>query len=71
MARYDLKVLNELLDSYERSILSRGENKVSIHIQYVFSKKNLPKYYDESSLDYEEIHACVDELERRGCGKAD
>lgn len=66
MVRYEHKILNALLDSYESSLLSRGENKVSIHIQYVFSKKNLPNYFDESSLDYEEIHACVKELEVKG-----
>lgn len=66
MVQYDHKILNALLDSYESSLLSRGENKVSIHIQYVFSKKNLPNYFDESSLDYEEIHACVKELEKKG-----
>ena len=66
MVRYEHKILNALLDSYESSLLSRGENKVSINIQYVFSKKNLPDYFDESSLDYEEIHACVKELEKKG-----
>lgn len=65
MVRYDYKILNALIDSYENSLLSRGENKVSIHIQYAFSKKNLPSYFDVSSLDYEEIHACAKELERK------
>ena len=66
VARYEYKILNALLDSYESSLLSRGENKVSIHIQYVFSKKNLPSYFDESSLDYEDIHTCVKQLEKKG-----
>lgn len=66
MVRYEQKILNALLDSYEASLLSRGENKVAIHIQYVFSKKNIPGYFNESSLDYEEIHACVKELENKG-----
>ena len=65
MARYENKILNALLDSYESSLLSRGENKVSIHITYIFSKRNLPEYFNESTLDYEDIHACVKEMERK------
>lgn len=65
MARYENKILNALLDSYESSLLSRGENKVSIHIAYPFSKRNLPEYFNESTLDYEDVHACVKELERK------
>ena len=65
MARYENKILNALLDSYESSLLSRGKNKVSIHITYTFSKRNLPEYFNESSLAYENVHACVKELERK------
>lgn len=66
MARYDARILNGLLDSYENSILSRGENKVKIHISFSFTKKTLPEYFDESSLVYDEIHAAMKELEHKG-----
>lgn len=66
MARYDRYLLNELIDSYERSRLFTGENKVKVNIAFVFTKKALPAYFEESSLDYEEIHACVQELEQKG-----
>lgn len=76
MAGYENKILNALVDSYENSLLSRGENKVAIHIAFPFTKKTMPEYFDESSLKYEDIHACLRELERKGfleivwkCGK--
>ena len=52
--RYDELILGNLLDSYENSLLSSGKNKVQIHISMSFSKKNMPEYFDESSLIYEE-----------------
>ena len=48
--RYDELILGNLLDSYENSLLSSGKNKVQIHISMSFSKKNMPEYFDESSL---------------------
>ena len=65
MARYDRILLNALIDSYERSLLFTGENKVNIRISFPFTQKTLPDYFEESSLAYEEIHACVEELEHR------
>ncbi len=65
MAHYDIKILSALLDSYENSLLSKGENKVNIHIAFPFTKKTLPEYFNESSLVYDEIHAAVNELERK------
>lgn len=65
MAQYDVKILSGLLDSYENSLLSQGENKVNIHIAFRFTKKTVPEYFDESSLAYDEIHAVVKELERK------
>lgn len=65
MGQYDKKILNALLDSYENSLLSRGENKVAVHVAYAFTKKNIPEYFNESSLAYEEIHSCVKELEQK------
>lgn len=66
MVRYDEKILNALLDSYEKSVLSRGENKVKVQIAFSFTKKTVPEYFNESSLMYDEIHAAVEELERKG-----
>lgn len=65
MAHYDIKLLSGLLDSYENSLLSRGENKVNIHIAFPFTKKTVPEYFNESSLAYDEIHAAVKELEQK------
>lgn len=65
MVRYDTRILNGLLDSYENSLLSRGENKVNIHIAFLFTKKTMPEYFNESSLAYDEIHAVVKELEQK------
>ena len=45
------KILNYLLDKYENSKLSRGENQRAIHIAFPFNKKTMPKYFDESSLE--------------------
>ena len=64
--QYEQKILNELLDRYERSILSRGENTVAVHIAFAVTKKTLPVYFDENSLAYEEIHAVVNHLEELG-----
>ncbi len=66
MGRYDVKVLNRLLDSYERSLLSQGKNKVAVHISFPFTKKIMPEYFNESSLAYEDIHSEMKALEERG-----
>ena len=66
MMPFEKKILNSLLDSYENSRLSRGENKVKIHISFPFQKTKLPEYFNESSLAYEEIHARVKQLESKG-----
>lgn len=65
MIRYDEKILNGLLDSYEKSVLSRGENKVRVQITFPFTKKTVPEYFNESSLAYDEIHEAVKELEQK------
>ena len=56
MVQYDRKVLNHLLDTYENSLLSTGENKRTIQIEFRFTKTAIPSYYDESSDEYERIH---------------
>ena len=64
--QYDRLLLNNLMDSYEKSLLSSGKNKVQIHISMAFSRRNMPEYFDESSMVYEEIHVAANELEKRG-----
>ena len=66
MARFETRILNVLLDSYEKSSLFRGDNKVAVHISFRFTKSSLPEYFDESSLSYESIHAWAHEMEERG-----
>ena len=66
MKDYDKKILNALLDSYENSVLSRGENKVTVRIAFRFTRRSMPEYFDESSTEYEEIHACIDHLLEKG-----
>ena len=58
------KILNYLLDKYENSKLSRGENQRAIHIAFPFNKKTMPKYFDESSLEIETIHAAAGQARR-------
>ena len=64
--QYEKRILHALLDSYESSSLSRGENKVSVHVTFPFTPKTMPAYFDESSLAYEDIHAAVKHLEELG-----
>lgn len=66
MAKYEKRILSGLLDSYENSLLSRGENKIARRVAYSFDKKHIPEYFDESSMAYEEIHACAMRLCDRG-----
>lgn len=66
MAQFDNYVLSELIDSYERSVLFTGENKINTKVTYLFSKEKIPAYYNESSLAYEKVHASMKEAESRG-----
>ena len=65
MVQYDRYVLNTLLDTYESSLLSTGENRRNIHIEFRFTKKSMPAYFDESSSEYERIHFFMEELEEK------
>ena len=65
MVQYDRKVINQLLDTYENSLLSTGENKRTIQIEFRFTKTSIPAYFDESSSEYENIHISMKELERK------
>ena len=64
--RYEERILKTLLDSYERSSLSRGENEVAVHIAFPITPKTMPIYFDENSLAYEEIHGTAGHLEEMG-----
>lgn len=66
MVPYDKIILNRLLDSYESSLLSTGKNERTIHIEWRFTKKNLPAYFDESSEEYEKIHILMQGVEEDG-----
>ena len=65
MVQYDRKVLNHLLDTYENSLLSTGENKRMIQIEFRFTKTSIPSYFDESSNEYESIHVLMKLLESK------
>ena len=66
MRAYDLKILNRLLDQYEKSTLSTGENRRTVHIDLPFTQKVIPEYFDTSSTEYENIHSILVELEQCG-----
>lgn len=61
--KYEERILQALLDSYERSRLSRGENVVAVHISFQITPKTIPIYFDENSSAYEEIHGAAGHLE--------
>ena len=66
MVQYDKKILNKLLDTYENSLLSTGENKRAVKIEFRFTKTALPEYFHESSFEYENIHIQMHSLEEMG-----
>jgi hypothetical protein len=66
MAQYDKKIIQKLLDIYENSLLSVGENRRTVHIDMPFNKKNIPEYFDESNDEYEQIHIAMRMLEEQG-----
>ncbi len=66
MKRYDDLILGRLLDKYENSSLSRGENQRNISIAYKLTPKELPEYFDERRLDYENVHSQLLVLEEAG-----
>lgn len=66
MVQYDRYILNTLLDSYENSLLFTETNKVKVSVKFTFNKKNIPAYFDESSDEYDKIHAIVENLADKG-----
>lgn len=65
MVRYDKNIINKLLNTYESSLLSSGENERTIHIEVRFTKTFIPAYFDESSGEYENIHILMHQLEEK------
>lgn len=65
MVPYDKYIVNKLLDTYESSLLSTGENERTIHIEFRFTKAAIPAYFDESSQEYEKIHFLMETLEEK------
>ena len=45
MAQYDRFVLNRLLDTYENSLLSVGENKRTVQIEFRFTQTSIATYF--------------------------
>lgn len=66
MKVYDERIVNRLLDMYEKSTLSTGENRRTVHIDLNFTKKEIPEYFNTSSAAYETVHSTLHELERQG-----
>lgn len=66
MVQYDKLVVNKLLDVYENSLLSIGQNKRNVKIEFRLTKTVLPEYFDESSFLYEKIHIQLQNLEEEG-----
>lgn len=65
MKDYERLILNELLDTYERSSLYKGKNERNLFIDFKFTLKNLPEYYDQTSSIYEDIHEFMLKLEEK------
>jgi len=64
MKRYELKILNQLLDKYEKSKTFRGDNKVkqkfTLRIEALF-----PEYKEHSNIEgFETINQAVEQLVR-------
>lgn len=64
--RYDEKILNNLLDRYEGSLLYSGKNQVNISIFVPIQKRTLPEYFDEAALQFDTIHQQLEALEEKG-----
>lgn len=66
MKRYDERMLGLLLDRYENSLLSEGRNSRTIYITQRITKAEFPEYFDSASIEYEEIHRQLGDLEAKG-----
>ncbi len=64
MKNYKILMLNKLIDSYENSVLYKGESKRDNKIYFKFTIKNIKDYFNE--LDYElkeEIDIACNQME--------
>ena len=64
MKNYKILILNKLIDSYENSVLYKGESKRDNKIYFKFTIKNIKDYFNE--LDYElkeEIDIACNQME--------
>ena len=66
MKRYDEKILNRLLDTYESSLLYTGQNQRKQSIAFSVKRSTLPEYFDETSMQFELVHAQLAEAEQKG-----
>lgn len=66
MKRYDEKILNSLLDTYESSLLYTGQNQRKQSIAFSVKRSTLPEYFDETSMQFELVHAQLAEAEQKG-----
>ena len=66
MKQYDIRILNQLVDTYEGGSLYQGTNKVNVSIAARFTKTLIPEYFDTSSMEYDVIHAQMTALEQQG-----
>lgn len=66
MVQYDRYIMNKLLDAYERSGHFTGRTSTARKVSIAVDRKNFPAYFDESSAEYEQIHAAASELSRDG-----
>lgn len=64
MKEYDKLILNQLLNSYESSVLFLGNNKRTAYVEMRFTSQSLPEYFDQSSTEYEVIHIQLQILEK-------
>lgn len=66
MKRYDERMLELLLDRYESSLLFEGRNSRTIRIAQKITRTEFQEYYDAASIEYEEMHQQLRELEAKG-----
>ena len=66
MKKYDEIMLGRLLDKFEKSSLYDCSNKRTISITQKIEKKDFPEYYEESSMEYQIIHAQLQHIEEKG-----
>jgi dGTP triphosphohydrolase len=65
MRKYSEKILNNLLDSYERSAVYKSGTTASLarNVSFTFNEKNIPDYFDETNYLYrEDIEADLNNL---------